>query len=270
MSHVTCEENARRTEEDVCAPGCEPDRKGPRHAWYLPIKTAIEWCMALVLLVATGPIILVLAALVRWTSSGPAFYTQARMGKLGRCFRMVKLRSMTHGCEAESGPVWSRPDDPRVTRIGRFLRDTHLDELPQLWNILKGDMSLVGPRPERPELIPEIERAIPGYRERLRVRPGVTGLAQMNLPPDTNLNGVRKKLEYDLYYVREVSFGLDTRVGLCTIFNFIGSLANAMGRLLVNSYRQAIEVRFEQAANEQMLHHKRIVDADEAHSLRGA
>src|SRR5205814_291249 len=115
--------------------------------------------------------------LVRITSRGPAFYTQTRLGLRGRTFTIYKLRSMYEYCENHSGPLWSSKDDPRVTPLGRFIRRTHIDELPQLWNILRGDMSLIGPRPERPEFLPKLETIVPRYRERLRVRPGVTGLA---------------------------------------------------------------------------------------------
>jgi lipopolysaccharide/colanic/teichoic acid biosynthesis glycosyltransferase len=123
---------------------------------------------------------------------------------------------MWHNCEHVSGPRWSTPGDPRVTPLGRLLRWSHLDELPQLWNVLRGEMSLVGPRPERPELIPPLEGALPRYRERLCVRPGVTGLAQVQLPPDTDLASVRRKLAFDLYYVEHGSLWLDLRLMACT------------------------------------------------------
>ena len=105
-----------------------------------------------------------------------------RLGKNGRPFRLHKIRTMRHDCEKATGPRWAVPGDPRITPLGRFLRQTHLDELPQLWNVLRGEMSLVGPRPERPEFVPDLEQAIPHYRDRLLVRPGVTGLAQVQLP----------------------------------------------------------------------------------------
>jgi lipopolysaccharide/colanic/teichoic acid biosynthesis glycosyltransferase len=129
---------------------------------------------------------------------------------------------MRHNCESHSGPQWSTPGDCRVTLVGRFLRRTHIDELPQLWNVLRGDMSLVGPRPERPEFVPQLERNIPCYRERLQVRPGITGLAQIQLPPDTDLASVRRKLAHDLYYVRSLSFWLELRILAITGFNFMG------------------------------------------------
>jgi lipopolysaccharide/colanic/teichoic acid biosynthesis glycosyltransferase len=137
--------------------------------------------------------------------------------------------------------VWSLPGDNRVTSIGRLLRDTHLDEVPQLWNVLQGNMGLVGPRPERPEITEKIERVLPNFRDRLLVRPGVTGLAQMRLPADTDLEGVRKKLAHDLYYVREVSLMLDTRIAISTAFYFMGAASQALCNALVKSYGLAVE-----------------------------
>src|SRR5262249_23695826 len=120
------------------------------------------------------------------------------------------------------GARWSTPGDSRVTPVGRLLRLTHIDELPQLWNVLRGDMSLIGPRPERPEFVPQLERAIPLYRIRLLVRPGLTGLAQVQLPPDTNLDSVRVKLAYDLWYVRQLNFVLDLRILFATALKLFG------------------------------------------------
>src|SRR5581483_4669050 len=120
-------------------------------------------------------------------------------------------------CERISGVRWSQRGDPRVMPIGRLLRRLHVDELPQLWNILKGDMSLIGPRPERPEFVPQLEEAIPRYRERLLVLPGVTGLAQIHLGPDTDLASVERKLAFDLYYVQKLGFWTDLRILLATV-----------------------------------------------------
>ena len=139
---------------------------------------------------------------------------------------------MIHNCESLTGPRWSMPGDPRVTCIGAFLRASHLDELPQLLNVLRGEMSLIGPRPERPEFVPELERELPGYWQRLTVRPGVTGLAQVQLPPDTDLNSVRRKLAHDLYYIRHLSPWLDLRLLLCTAVYALGLPFGIAGRLL--------------------------------------
>ena len=218
-----------------------PVDSGPNRPNYIRLKAAIEWLLALVLFVLTLPLLICLAVAVKLTSSGPAFYSQNRLGHKGRVFRIYKIRTMRHNCESATGPVWSLPGDKRVTRLGRWLRESHLDELPQLWNVIQGRMGLVGPRPERPEIAARIEKSIPAFRQRLLVRPGVTGLAQMRLPADTGLEGVRKKLAHDLYYVREVSFILDVRVAICTALYFMGAAVHAMCKLLVNSYGHAAE-----------------------------
>ncbi|MBV9122616.1 MAG: sugar transferase [Planctomycetes bacterium] len=188
----------------------------PESHVYGRLKGGLDFVLAGTLLLLASPVVLLAAALVKLTSRGPAFYSQARLGRHGRVFRIYKLRTMVHNCERQSGPRWCLPRDARVTPLGRFLRRTHLDELPQLWNILRGEMSLVGPRPERPEFLPMLEKAIPHYRDRLLVRPGLTGLAQVQLPPDTDVASVKRKLVYDLAYVRQVSFWLDVRILLAT------------------------------------------------------
>ncbi len=217
---------------------------GPKYRSYVAVKVAAEWCMALLLLVLLAPMVGVLALIVKWTSPGPAFYSQVRLGYRGRPYRIFKLRTMTHNCEAVTGPVWSSgAGDPRVTRFGRLLRDTHLDELPQLWNVLRGEMSLVGPRPERPEIAVNLQRAMPRYPGRLLVRPGVTGLAQVELPPDVDLESVRRKLAYDLHYVREVSLVLDVRIVFATALYFTAVAIKAIGEFLVRSERAVVETQ---------------------------
>jgi lipopolysaccharide/colanic/teichoic acid biosynthesis glycosyltransferase len=176
---------------------------------------------SLVLVVALPVIGLALLA-VRLTSRGPGLYTQTRVGRFGRPFRIYKIRSMTHDCESRSGIQWSTRGDARVTPVGRVLRKTHVDELPQIFNILRGQMSLVGPRPERPELVGVLETSIPRYRERLGVRPGLTGLAQVQLPPDTDLESVRRKLKYDLHYVAAGSVWMDLRLLVATAIHVAG------------------------------------------------
>jgi lipopolysaccharide/colanic/teichoic acid biosynthesis glycosyltransferase len=190
--------------------------------WYVACKGLVEWLLALVLFLLALPCIILCALLVRLTSRGPAFYSQTRLGRNGVPFRIWKVRTMYHDCEKASGALWSRPGDPRITPVGQFLRRTHLDELPQLWNVLCGEMSLVGPRPERPEFVPSLELAIPHYCDRLLVKPGVTGLAQVHLPADTDLNSVRRKLAYDLFYIRSVNLWLDLRLIVCTAFHMLG------------------------------------------------
>lgn len=198
----------------------------------LSCMRVFDFVVALVLLLVVSPILLLAMIVVKLSSRGPVFYSQIRLGLNGKPFWIHKLRSMTQNAEAETGACWSKPGDSRITGVGHFLRRTHLDELPQLWNVLRGDMSLVGPRPERPEFIPQLEQALPHYRERLRVRPGVTGLAQIQLPPDVDLNSVRRKLACDTYYVRHASLWLDLRIILATGFKVIGMSCRLPCRLL--------------------------------------
>ncbi len=183
---------------------------------YAIFKVAADTVLAFVLLVLSSPLLLVSMLLVKLTSPGPLIYSQKRLGRNRRPFTIYKIRTMHHDCERLTGPKWSTLDDPRITPVGRFLRKSHLDELPQLWNVLKGDMSLVGPRPERPEFVGPLEEALPRYADRLLVRPGVTGLAQIQLPADTDLESVRRKLACDLIYVQQYSFWLDLRILICT------------------------------------------------------
>jgi lipopolysaccharide/colanic/teichoic acid biosynthesis glycosyltransferase len=189
---------------------------------YLFARTALDTIAALILLLVTWPLILLGVVFVRLTSPGPAFYSQVRLGRHGRPFTLYKIRSMAHDCESLTGPCWSVPGDARVTPIGHWLRRTHIDELPQLWNVLRGDMSLIGPRPERPEFAPRLEQAVPYYRKRLQIRPGVTGLAQVQLPPDTDLASVRIKTAYDLHYIRTLGPWLDFRVACATALLLMG------------------------------------------------
>lgn len=206
---------ARKTQE-MMQPVSMIHTLSVRRRWYLPVKAALELVFALTLMTVALPVIGVLALIVKLTSRGPAFYRQTRVGQYGQLFSIIKLRTMIDNCESLTGARWCIPGDPRVTWFGQFLRTTHLDEVPQLFNVLRGDMSIVGPRPERPEFLPKLERSVPGYRNRLLVRPGVTGLAQVQLPPDTDVESVRRKLRYDLYYVKNTSLWLDLRILLCT------------------------------------------------------
>ena len=176
------------------------------------VKPLIDYVVAAVLFAILWPLILVLMGLISISSQGSPLYRQRRLGRHGRTFVILKLRTMYHNCERVGGIRWSIPGDPRVTPLGRILRKTHLDELPQLWNVLMGEMSLVGPRPERPEIVAQIETSLPEYRWREALKPGITGLAQLRLPPDTDLDGVRHKLAYDLCYLRETSLWLDLRI----------------------------------------------------------
>jgi lipopolysaccharide/colanic/teichoic acid biosynthesis glycosyltransferase len=219
----------------------EPNEGGVRAPPYVPVKTVVEYAVALVLLVLTAPLQIALAALAKLGSPGPALYHQTRLGRNGRQFLMHKIRTMPQNAEVDTGPVWASHNHTRVTRIGQFFRDTHLDELPQLWNVLRGEMSLVGPRPERPELAARLQRAIPHYTERLVMRPGITGLAQVQLPADRDVEDVRHKLAYDLYYVRRCGPLLDLRIVLATFCHVLGLCFDRTGKLLVRSSSDAIE-----------------------------
>lgn len=211
---------------------------------YASVKTALEWVLALLLLILTAPVILFAMLLIRLTSPGPVIYTQTRLGRGGKPFTIYKLRTMVHDCESLTGAQWSPPNDGRVTRLGRWLRKAHIDELPQLWNVLIGDMSLIGPRPERPEFLPQLEQAIPLYRERLQVRPGITGFAQIQLPPDSDFDSVRIKLAYDLHYVRNLGLFFDLAIYFGTILKLIGLTYEALRPLCWFPRREVMEEEY--------------------------
>lgn len=183
---------------------------------YLRSKGILSPLLAAALCIVLVPVIAVLYLLVRLTSSGPGFYSQVRLGRNGQRFMIYKLRTMVVDAEKGIGPVWATPSDPRVTPIGRVLRKYHLDELPQIFNVLKGEMCFVGPRPERPEIAFKLAAQIPNYFDRLLVKPGITGMAQLHLPPDTNIESVRRKLSYELAYLSKGNWALDVRVVTAT------------------------------------------------------
>jgi sugar transferase (PEP-CTERM system associated) len=172
-------------------------------------KRAIDVVAAIIGLIVLSPILILTGVLIRLTSRGPMFYHQQRVGLHGRIFAVHKFRSMQPDAEAKTGPVWASPNDVRVTSIGRFLRRTRIDELPQLWNVLKGDMSLVGPRPERPNFVDELTRGIPFYGQRHTVRPGITGWAQVRYTYGASKEDALEKLQYDLFYIKNMSVALD-------------------------------------------------------------
>lgn len=217
----------------------------PAGGWYTAVKTFLDYAAALLVLPVALPLIGLAALAVRMTSPGPVFYTQTRIGRGGREYRIFKIRTMHHNCELKSGIKWSHRHDERVFRVGRILRASHLDELPQLFNVLMGEMSLVGPRPERPEVIRAkgLDRVVPGYRLRLAVKPGVTGLAQLQLPPDTDLTSVRYKVVYDLYYVQNHGPLLDLRLIIATLAKAVGGRPRLIRRLFaLPSRRKVAEV----------------------------
>src|SRR5688572_18245050 len=169
---------------------------------YFARKALLIRILGAVLLLISSPLILFFVAIVRLTSPGPGLYRQIRTGRNGIEFAMFKVRTMYEDAESITGPVWCVPQDSRITPFGKILRLFHLDELPQLINVVRGEMDLVGPRPERPIFVARLTRAIPNYHARLLVRPGITGLAQVNLPPDESIDCVRRKLILDCMYIR--------------------------------------------------------------------
>jgi sugar transferase (PEP-CTERM system associated) len=181
-------------------------------------KRALDVAAAAVGLVLVAPMMGLVALAVRLTSPGPVLYHQKRVGQHGRVFLIHKFRSMRHNAEAATGPVWAAKEgDPRVTPIGLWLRRTRLDELPQLWNVLVGDMSLVGPRPERPEFVAGLTVEIPFYRQRHIVRPGITGWAQVRYTYGATTEDALQKLQFDLFYIKHLSLALDLYILLATI-----------------------------------------------------
>ncbi len=181
------------------------------------LKRVIDIIASLFLLVISLPIWLVLCVLIPLDSPGRVFYVQRRVGKKGREFPLLKFRSMRRDAESESGPVMAKVDDPRITRVGRFIRACRLDELPQILNVLAGQMSLVGPRPERREFVDKFAREIPLYERRLNITPGITGWSQVHLRYSTSSEDVALKLGYDFYYIENVSLALDLRILLMTL-----------------------------------------------------
>jgi exopolysaccharide biosynthesis polyprenyl glycosylphosphotransferase len=163
------------------------------------------------------PLAAIVAVAVKLTSPGPVFYSQRRVGQNGRLFTIHKFRSMRVDAELATGAVWATPSDPRLTPIGQFLRSTRLDELPQLWNVLRNDMSLVGPRPERPEFVSRLERDVPFYSQRHLVKPGLTGWAQISYSYGASVDDALQKLQYDLYYLKHMSVVFDVFILVATL-----------------------------------------------------
>jgi sugar transferase (PEP-CTERM system associated) len=181
------------------------------------LKRLSDIILGFSLLLLTLPLMALTMLAIKLDSPGPVFYRQQRVGRFDKPFTLLKFRSMTADAEASGNPVWAEQNDPRVTRVGRFIRATRIDELPQLVNVLAGEMSLVGPRPERPHFVEQLTRAIPLYRQRSYVKPGVTGWAQINFPYGASVEDAREKLAYDLYYIKNRSLLLDAGILVSTI-----------------------------------------------------
>lgn len=181
---------------------------------YLPLKRLFDILSASGLMVATSPIVLLFGILVKMETPGKMFYTQERVGYMGKRFKVTKLRSMYTDAEKNSGAVWASKNDSRVTKVGKFIRKTRIDELPQLWNVIKGDMSMIGPRPERPELTEKFSREVKDFEQRLRVLPGLTGYAQVHGGYDVT---PKEKYKLDKYYMDNISLKEDLKIIFETI-----------------------------------------------------
>ena len=179
---------------------------------YRQLRPLMDYGISFIGLLIASPVLIVTGIAIKITSSGPVFYTQVRVGKDGCLFNIIKFRTMCADAEFKTGPVWTKKNDSRITTIGRFLRETHIDELPQLINILKGDMSIIGPRPERPHFVEMLNDEIHGYTRRLAVKPGITGLAQCYCKYDETITDVRRKLRYDVLYIKNRCWRLDMQI----------------------------------------------------------
>ncbi len=187
-------------------------------AWERRVKRMLDIVFAVLFLLLLLPVMLITAMLIKLDSRGPVLFNQQRVGRNGKLFTIYKFRTMIKDAEKYTGPVWAEKSDPRITRMGRFMRRVRLDEFPQCINVLKGDMSLVGPRPERPYFVEKLKEEYPYYTRRLKVKPGITGWAQVKGEYDTSIENVREKLQYDLYYIENMSLRMDIRIMLYTVF----------------------------------------------------
>jgi exopolysaccharide biosynthesis polyprenyl glycosylphosphotransferase len=186
--------------------------------WEKKIKRLMDIILSFILIIITSPATMITSILIKLESKGPVFYRQERAGMNGKVFKIIKFRTMVADAEKHSGPVWSTKDDPRITRVGNFMRKARLDEIPQAINILRGDMSFVGPRPERPFFVEKLSHEIPLYKRRLKVRPGITGWAQVKHKYDETIDDVKVKLRYDLFYIENMSLRMDFKILFRTIF----------------------------------------------------
>ncbi len=184
---------------------------------YHMVKRAFDVTASLIGIIFLSPLFFFTALLIKCTSRGPILFTQTRVGQDGKLFNIYKFRTMHVDAEKETGPIWAADNDPRLIPIGRFLRKAHIDEIPQFINILKGEMSLIGPRPERPVFVQQFKKEIPDYEKRLSVKPGLTGLAQVWHKYDETIEDVRKKIKYDLLYIKKLCLWTDVRILLRTV-----------------------------------------------------
>jgi len=193
----------------------------PMPSWEKGTKRLFDIVFSLTILAIMAPIMIIVAVLVRISSKGPAVFAQERVGRFGKPYIMFKFRTMVADAEKATGPVWAQENDPRITTLGRWLRKTRIDELPQLFNVLRGEMSFVGPRPERAHFVDQFKKQIPLYTRRLNVRPGITGWAQVKWKYDASLEDVKEKTKYDLFYVENMSLRMDFKILFNTIMTVI-------------------------------------------------
>jgi len=186
--------------------------------WEKKAKRLLDIIVSLLILIISSPATILTAIAIKLDGKGPILFKQERMGLNGKVFNVYKFRSMVQDAEKKSGPVWSTKDDPRITRVGKFIRKVRIDEIPQMINVLKGEMSLVGPRPERPYFVEKLSKEIPLYKRRLKVRPGVTGWAQVKHKYDETIEDVKTKLNFDLFYIENMSLRMDMKILFRTIF----------------------------------------------------
>lgn len=201
---------------EAASPQCTA-APGVKLASYFRVKAAVDRMITVILAVPAMPLMLLVTLAILLLDGRPVLYRQVRVGKQGKAFWIWKFRTMRTNAEAETGAVWSSQCDPRVTSLGRWLRRSHLDELPQFFNILAGDMNLIGPRPERPEFAEQLARELPNYDKRTAIRPGITGLAQLRLGYDQSVADVRKKLKLDLHYIHTATFSKDLGLLIRTV-----------------------------------------------------
>ena len=188
-----------------------------KHFYARKVKVIFDVVFAIVLLIIGLPLWFFIACVIKLDSKGPVFFKQVRLGKNNEKYTLIKFRTMIENAEIETGPVWTDKKDPRITFVGKWLRRFYLDEVPQLFNVLKGEMSIIGPRPERPYFAEQLVKKYPSYLDRLSVKPGLTGWAQINQSYDISIEDVGQKLKYDFYYIENLNFTFDLQIMIMTI-----------------------------------------------------